>query len=536
MALFKFDEEISRRTSNCSGAILLDEFEDSHSEPSHDVDSDDFGQHHEQDLPWYKNLMSLNPTATAPKDFVSSPLVHSSISAREPAYTPARSRRRSSLYNKFAVSTPPNTTRFPVSVDAEAFLDPTLPEGMSPSFQKRQTPRKLEDFKPVRVLGRGAYGKVLLVKDQLTSKLFAMKQLKKAEIVVTAPEEESTDGEDAVLLPAVVEKRVERTFAERTILSQLEHPNIVKLFYSFHDHHKLYLVLQYIPGGELFYHLKEQGTLDEVTVSFYAAEISCALKFLHSKGIVYRDLKPENCLLDDKGHLVLTDFGLSKRGVNQADSPLGGEQVEELYSIIGTPEYCAPEILCGQPYTQNCDWYSLGSLTYDMLIGKPPFTGANHKVILSKIKQDKGIKIPHYLSDGMKDYLNALLKKDIGKRWDVDRFWDKEGTKTKKKKAGQAKTSCYQSHFIFRKINWKLMENGDLQRTTYGPIIPVITDWELAENFDSEFTGMRLESEDIQENGIRIQNNRDGSSGGMRNDVFKGFSFVASTSYLDRYF
>ncbi|OXB45240.1 hypothetical protein B1J92_B04301g [Nakaseomyces glabratus] len=403
--------------------------------------------------------------------------------------------------------------------------------------------REISDFKPIRVLGQGAYGKVILVKDKQTSKLYAMKQLKKAEILI-APTDANTESMDKLAeLDKPVDsedeklsKRIERTFAERTILSQLEHPNIVKLFYSFHDTSKLYLLLQYIPGGELFFHLKEHGTLEEDTVAFYAAEISCALKFLHSKGVVYRDLKPENCLLNQNGHLVLTDFGLSKSSAsNASQEDLGagneGEDVNELHSIIGTPEYCAPEILLGQPYTANCDWYSLGCLLYDMLTGKPPYTGANHKVIANKIKNDKqGPKIPYYLSDGMKDVLGALLKSDPKKRWDVDKYWsepkkDNSQKKGQKKKKSKERTSPFQSHFVFRKVDWKGLSSGELQNTTFGPIVPVITDWELAENFDSEFTSMSYEEDDF----LHPLHNKSP-------DAFKGFSFKASGSYLEKYF
>ncbi|CDO96465.1 unnamed protein product [Kluyveromyces dobzhanskii CBS 2104] len=505
---------------------------------------------------WHKNLFRMDLSALPPKhyeeevfvsdseetgvtpDFLVSP--SSSEHKQEDSTQPTR--RRSSLYNKLLVNPAQSTIRLSFSTtegnekDNRDVFSASSVEGDSrrrgSSFSKRGDFRTLDNFVPIRCLGEGAYGKVLLVKDTVTSKLYAMKQLKKAEILIA---EDSLETETTT----TVEKRIERTFAERTILSQLEHPNIVKLFYSFHDNHKLYLVLQFIPGGELFYHLKEQGTLDEDTVAFYSAELSCALKFLHSKGVVYRDLKPENCLLNEKGHLVLTDFGLSKKSVyDEAATPQEGEDVNQLYSIIGTPEYCAPEILAGEPYSQNCDWYSLGCLVYDMLVGKPPFTGANHKVILNKIKKEKnGARIPSYLSDGFKDYLGALLKKDPTKRWDIDRFWSQDGVKIKKKKAGQAKTTSYIDHFVFRKVNWNQLLSGDLQKISVGPILPVITDWELAENFDTEFTEKRLDTS-IYDNGIEIKNPRATKESAFSGstDYFKGYSYVASQSYLERHF
>lgn len=456
---------------------------------------------------------------------------HLSVSTEPIPLTGDRPRRRSSVLEKFPVSTPPRTRRISVTSASNPFAGGH--PGRPLTDGNAGLSRSLADFKPVRVLGKGAYGKVILVKDEQTSKLYAMKQLLKADIIFTE------DKDDSQKEDKDVSKLVERTFAERTILSELEHPNIVKLFYTFHDNAKLYLLLQYIPGGELFFHLKEQGTLDEDTVAFYAAEISCALKFLHSKGIVYRDLKPENCLLDQNGHLVLTDFGLSKKSVTQQELPLssstdsefGSEEVTQLHSIIGTPEYCAPEVLQGIPYTKNCDWYSLGCLMYDMLIGKPPHTGVNHKVILSKIQKDKqGPRIPHYLSDGMKDMLAALLKKEHTKRWDIDKYWritTDPKQKKKKKKAGQERTSGYTSHFIFRKIDWLKLEKGDIQKSEMGPIVPLITDWALAENFDTEFTSMSYED---APKGIDINIPRTSS------DYFKGFSYKASGSYLERHF
>ncbi|CCD22873.1 putative protein kinase YPK3 NDAI_0A07190 [Naumovozyma dairenensis CBS 421] len=465
-------------------------------------------------------------------------------------------RRRSSRIDKFPVLTPTNVKHIPLTYDhnddvveeelerSSTHIDTLaipIPSTTEKKNRKKSVSRTVRDFKPVRVLGQGAYGKVLLVKDKSSSKLYAMKQLRKAEILITqdvtkTKQEENEEDEEKKL-----QKRLERTFAERSILSELEHPNIVKLFYSFHDNSKLYLLLQYIPGGELFFHLKEYGTLDETTVAYYAAEISCALKFLHDKGIVYRDLKPENCLLNETGHLVLTDFGLSKKSVSQevnselnsedTDTPTEqiGENVDTLHSIIGTPEYCAPEILKGLPYDRNCDWYSLGCLLYDMLSGKPPYTGVDHKVILNKIQKDKtGPKIPFYLSDGMKDMLTWLLKKDRSKRWDVDKYWAPIANNNKKlkKKNGKERTSDFQSHFIFRKIDWNLLESGELQKTTMGPIVPIITDLELAENFDSEFTSMSYENFDED-----ILNNDTNSI-----DMFQGFSYKASGSYLEKYF
>lgn len=196
---------------------------------------------------------------------------------------------------------------------------------------------RIDDFEKLKVLGQGAYGKVLLVKNRKTSKLFAQKELKKASVIVSR-------------------KNVERTLSERAILSQItSHPNIVKLFYALHDNSKLYLLMEYIPGGELFKYLVEEKFLNEKKTSFYVIQMACALKFLHEFGVVYRDLKPENCLLDKDGYLVLTDFGLAKKSSDDSNSDNSGSN-EWCNSVIGTPEYCAPEVIKGENYGCSADW------------------------------------------------------------------------------------------------------------------------------------------------------------------------------------
>ncbi|GME88159.1 unnamed protein product [Ambrosiozyma monospora] len=261
----------------------------------------------------------------------------------------------------------------------------------------KDRPPKISDFKPIKVLGQGAYGKVVLVQNKNTGLLFAQKELKKASIIV--------DG-----------KTAERTKSERDILASVtEHQNIVKLFYALHDSRKLYLILEYIPGGELFQYLAKEKFLSERSASFYVAQMALALKHLHGLGIVYRDLKPENCLLDKDGYLVLTDFGLAKQSTTQ-------DSENWCNSIIGTPEYCSPEVLRGEDYGTKTDWWSLGCVMYDMLTGAPPFTGNNHKDIIDKILKKKP-KYPNYITSDAKGLLNKLINKNVNKRFDVDNQW-----------------------------------------------------------------------------------------------------------------
>lgn len=360
--------------------------------------------------------------------------------------------------------------------------------------------RLLCDFEPIRVLGQGAYGKVHLVKDLLNGNLYAQKQIRKPQIDVhehKGSEDDSDNWKNA---------HVRRTIAERQILSQISHhQNIVKLFYAFQDHDKFYLLLQYIPGGELFHHLTAaNNTLGNVFleehVAFYSAEMALGLKHLHLLGIVYRDLKPENCLLDTSGHLVLTDFGLSK-AIEE------GESEVECRSIIGTPEYMAPEILKGETYDYPVDWWLLGCVIYDMMMGKPPFTGKSHKVIQDKIIKSKP-HYPMYFSQDAKDILGKLLQKNPAKRIAVDSSWE-----------------TFKEHRFFRKLDWEAL----IDQLATPPIIPVITDPALAENFSEEFTTMKISNYDL-------------GPGQMASDtilgtprMFKGFSYTASNSYIEKY-
>ncbi|KAK9480184.1 kinase-like domain-containing protein [Lipomyces japonicus] len=344
--------------------------------------------------------------------------------------------------------------------------------------QKRLIPA---DFEPIKVLGQGAYGKVLLVREKSTGRLFAQKQLKKASMTVH-------------------KKTAEQTKTERSILESVRHPFIVKLFYALQDPHKLYLILEYAQGGELFSHLASEKMLSEEVVTFYTAELVLALQHLHGTvGVVYRDLKPENCLLDAQGHLVLTDFGLSKVAND------GGS----CKTFLGTPEYMAPEILLGKPYDFAVDWWSLGALAYDLLTGSPPFTGNNFKRIIEKIQKTK-LVLPYYLTAEAKDLLTRLLRKEPKKRLGNNLPNDFD---------------IIRKHRFFRKINWKKLESRD--PSLVPPILPVITDPILAENFLESFTSMAISPPGVEIQGIPSSDNIDEAL------TFENFTFTASNSFIE---
>ncbi|XP_051939754.1 ribosomal protein S6 kinase beta-2-like isoform X2 [Hippocampus zosterae] len=199
-------------------------------------------------------------------------------------------------------------------------------------------------FELLTVLGKGAYGKVFQVRKvqgAMSGKIFAMKVLRKAKIVCNA-------------------KDTAHTRAEREILETVRHPFIVDLLYAFQTGGKLYLILEYLSGGELFMQLEKEGIFMEDTACFYLGEIILALGHLHSNGIIYRDLKPENVMLNHQGHIKLTDFGLCKESIHDGSVT---------HTFCGTIEYMAPEILTRSGHNRAVDWWSLGALMFDMMTG-----------------------------------------------------------------------------------------------------------------------------------------------------------------------
>lgn len=478
MDLFKFDEESFARGFT-RGTDLSDEIEDGLPEPN----SNENGYAVMLYLGLGLSPQSYNQDGN---DLLGPPSVGSRI------------RRRSSVYRRLSIRSAASITTSQSFLIPDNFLN-TQEETEEENIILQG--RKLADFEPIKVLGQGAYGKVHLVEDKHTGKLFAQKQLRKP--VIKLRDQAESDLAHS--------KHVRRTISERQILTEVtHHPNIVKLFYAFQDNNKFYLILEYIPGGELFHHLasplnKLGNVFQEDHAAFYAAEMTLGLRYLHTLGIVYRDLKPENCLLNSAGHLVLTDFGLSKSiGSNAED--------ERCSSVIGTPEYMAPEVLRGEEYDFAVDWWSLGCVIYDMMVGKPPFTGRSHKAITDKVLTSK-LKLPFYFSMDAKDLLNKLLNKNPAKRFDVDGKWQ-----------------AFQKHRFFRKINWSSLEAHDAD--TVPPIVPVITDPKLAENFDDEFTTMKI-SDYNADQGINIPISADK---GDNAQPFAGFSYTASNSYIEKYY
>lgn len=377
------------------------------------------------------------------------------------------------LENDFVSASAPN--HYVLAPESPTFND--VFEGYLPSAPRKMT---ADDFEPIRCLGKGSYGTVILVKQRTTGQLYAQKQFKKASLVVH-------------------KKLIEQTKTERQILESVNrHPFVVKLYYAFQDQEKLYLILEYGQGGELFTHLAEERMFSESTAAFYLAEMVLALSHLHDElGVVYRDLKPENILLDSEGHLLLTDFGLSKVATDDATCN----------SLLGTVEYMAPEVIKGDKYGKAVDWWSLGALAYDLMTGSPPFRGNNNHKIQQNILKQK-LVLPYFLGPDAKDLLVRLLRKEPNKRLGANMPKD---------------LAIIKGHRFFRKIDWKKLEARDVEP----PIQPMITDPELAENFSNEFTELSLSprtslAEPFSPGSVNTEDN-----------PFGNFSFTASHSLLN---
>ncbi|XP_069036042.1 ribosomal protein S6 kinase alpha-2 isoform X4 [Lepisosteus oculatus] len=321
-------------------------------------------------------------------------------------------------------------------------------------------------FELLKVLGQGSYGKVFLVrkiKGTDTGQLYAMKVLKKATLKVR----------DRV-----------RSKMERDILAEVNHPFIVKLHYAFQTEGKLYLILDFLRGGDLFTRLSKEVMFTEEDVKFYLAELALALDHLHSLGIIYRDLKPENILLDEEGHIKITDFGLSKEAIDHD---------KRAYSFCGTIEYMAPEVVNRRGHTQSADWWSFGVLMFEMLTGSLPFQGKDRKETMALILKAK-LGMPQFLSPEVQSLLRALFKRNPSNRLGPD------GVEEIKR------------HPFFGTIDWNKLYRKEIKP----PFKPAVGRPEDTFHFDPEFTSRTP----TDSPGVPPSANA--------HQLFRGFSFVAS--------
>ena len=301
---------------------------------------------------------------------------------------------------------------FALSEYEEVEINISIPEGVC----RPDRPVTLKDFQAVQQIGKGSFGEVFLVKHKLTGEYHAMKVLKKEKIFAHN-----------------LQKYV---LAERNILSYINHPFIVHLKFAFQDREKVFLILEYCPGGNLSACIRRFGKLDEDVVRIYLCEILMAVSELHRRGIIYRDLKPDNVVLDSNGHALLADFGLSKEGVMDNVSAT---------SFCGSVAYLAPEMIRRQGHGKPVDWYLLGVVMYEMLTGKPPFYNSDKQLLLYNIEHEK-LKMPNKISAAAADLIRKLLKRDPQKR--IGSVGDAEEIK---------------SHEFFNGVDWNMVMAKELK-------------------------------------------------------------------------
>lgn len=301
----------------------------------------------------------------------------------------------------------------------------------------------LESFEFLKVLGKGTFGKVILCREKATGRLFAIKILKK-EVIIQKDE-------------------VAHTETENRVLKTTNHPFLTSLRYSFQTNDRLCFVMEYVNGGELFFHLSRKRVFDEDRTRFYGAEIISALAYLHSQGIIYRDLKLENLLLDKDGHIKITDFGLCKEDITYGRTTR---------TFCGTPEYLAPEVLEDNDYGRAVDWWGIGVVMYEMMIGRLPFYNKDHDILFTLIMMGD-VKFPKALSSNAKDLLSRLLVKDPAQRLG----------------GGPDDAQEIMVHPFFSSINWTDL----VAKRIPAPFLPQVTSETDTRYFDSEFTGESVE-------------------------------------------
>lgn len=253
--------------------------------------------------------------------------------------------------------------------------------------------------------------------------------------------------------------QIQHILIERKILLQTVHPFLVSAHFTFQTDQKIFLILDYVPGGELFSRLREEGKFSEKRTQFYGAEILLGLGHLHSLGFVYRDLKPENILVDSQGNLKLTDFGLAKGNMDGCESTTT--------TFCGTPQYIAPEMLNMKPYTKSVDWWSFGILIYEMLTGMAPFYHDNSNKMFRSILSDP-VHYPNFLSANSKFLLEKLLDRNPETRLG----------------AGPDDFKEIQAHPFFKDLNWDDLMGGKIKPEW----VPPLRNETDTSNFDEDFT------------------------------------------------
>ena len=324
------------------------------------------------------------------------------------------------------------------------------------------------DFQPLKLLGTGSFGRVLLVRFLTNNQLYAMKILSKNQIKLKHQEE--------------------HTRTERNLMVQINSPFIVNIKFAFQDESKLYIVSDFMQGGDMFYHLHSQKKFDESRARFYAIELILGIEFLHKNNMIYRDLKPENILMDSTGHLKISDFGLSKILDNPDD---------KAYTLCGTPQYLAPEILKNKGYDKSVDWWSLGCFLYEMLTGFLPFYIPKGNKINPRVFEEP-LRFPPDVNPVAINLINQLLNVNPKKRLG----------------SGVEDAQKIKEHEFFKGIEWERYWNKEFD----APFLPELSDEMDLRYFDKMFT-----DEPIDSNRPTVYSRpRDHS-------IYKGFTYVTNS-------
>lgn len=319
------------------------------------------------------------------------------------------------------------------------------------NLQSRSTVSKgkysFTDFQILRTLGTGSFGRVHLVRSVHNSRYYAIKVLKKVQIVKM--------------------KQVEHTNDERRMLKLVEHPFLIRMWGTFQDSRNLFMVMDYIEGGELFSLLRKSQRFPNPVAKFYAAEVTLALEYLHSHNIIYRDLKPENILLDKNGHIKITDFGFAK------------EVPDVTWTLCGTPDYIAPEVVTTKAYNKSVDWWSLGILIYEMLTGYTPFYDQTPMKTYENILLGQ-VRYPSYLHPDAIDLLQKLITKDL----------------TRRLGNLQGGSNDVKTHPWFSEVIWEKLFSKDIETPYEPPIQSGVGDTSLFDRYPEEELDYGVVSQD----------------------------------------
>jgi len=318
------------------------------------------------------------------------------------------------------------------------------PSGDSSSPNKEDIKLSYNDFEPIKLLGTGSFGRVLLVRFKSKDTLYAMKILSKNQIKIKHQEE--------------------HTKTERDLMVKINNPFIVNIKFAFQDDSKLYIVSDFMQGGDMFYHLHSQKKFEESRAKFYAIELILGLEYLHKNSMIYRDLKPENILMDSKGHLKISDFGLSKI----LDSP-----DDKAYTLCGTPQYLAPEILKNKGYDKTVDWWSLGCFLYEMLTGFLPFYIPKGNRINPKVFEEP-LRFPPDVNPVAINLISQLITVNPKKRLGY----------------GEEDAKKIKEHEFFKGVEWEKYLNKEIEP----PFLPEFDNETDLRYFDKMFTDEPIDS------------------------------------------